>query len=220
MPRDQECRVDVAHRLLRLAIAAAMVTGVVLPIAAKVARPLGPADRGTHATSNVTRPSELPDHQSLTAGKVTRPQAAAGPRFEVSFAATARAEAVTGRVYVAISRDNQRPPIQQAGQPGVPLFSKRGWARRRARPAVIDATDFGHPLQSLRDLPAGRVLGAAVRERLHAVRARGRPHRLAAHGPVGGAAVEPLARQPLRRPGQGAPGRTTRRTGVGSCATR
>src|SRR4051794_38507014 len=53
-----------------------------------------------------------------------QPPAAGGPRIEVSFAQGARAEAVTGMVYVAISRDNQHSPIEQADPQGVPLFSK------------------------------------------------------------------------------------------------
>ena len=53
-----------------------------------------------------------------------RQAARGGPRIEILFAKEARAEAVTGRVYVAISRDNQRPPIEQADPTGVPLFSK------------------------------------------------------------------------------------------------
>ena len=80
---------------------------------------------------------------------------APGLRFEISFDRTARAEAVTGRVYVAISRDNQRPPIQQVGATGVPLFSHAVETLAPGQAAVIDARDLGHPVQSLRDLPPG-----------------------------------------------------------------
>jgi len=81
---------------------------------------------------------------------------AGGPlRFEIAFAPAARSEAVTGRVYVAISRDNQRPPIQQAGPTGVPLFGANIEGLAPGQVAVIDASTFGHPLQSLRDLPPG-----------------------------------------------------------------
>ena len=79
-----------------------------------------------------------------------------GPRVEISFAPAARAEPVTGMVYLAISRDNQTPPIQQTDPEGVPLFSKyveqlqpgaRGDARRRrSRPSASP---------SLSDIPAG-----------------------------------------------------------------
>ena len=84
------------------------------------------------------------------------PQAAAsGPRIEISFAAEARAEAVTGMVYVAISRDNQRPPIEQTAPTGVPLFSKFVEGLAPGAVAAIGPADRGHPLASLRDLPAG-----------------------------------------------------------------
>lgn len=91
------------------------------------------------------------------AGGVAVSSAEGGLRFEISFAASARAEPVTGRVYVAISRENpsQRPPIQQASPTGVPLFSKSVDALRPGQPATIDAGDPGHPLASLRDIPDG-----------------------------------------------------------------
>ena len=85
------------------------------------------------------------------------PPAARGPRFEVTFARSARAEPLTGRVYVAISRESSpdRPPIRQASPTGVPLFSHAVDALNPGQTAVVDASDFGHPIQSLRDLPAG-----------------------------------------------------------------
>ena len=51
------------------------------------------------------------------------------PRIEVAFTSQARAEPVTGMVYVAVSRDNQRTPIEQAGPTGVPLFDVRRESR-------------------------------------------------------------------------------------------
>ena len=48
---------------------------------------------------------------------------AEGPQFTVTIPASVRGEAVTGRVYVAISRTNDRTPIQQADTNGVPLFA-------------------------------------------------------------------------------------------------
>jgi hypothetical protein len=79
----------------------------------------------------------------------------AGPRFEITFTTAARAEPVTGRVYVAISRTNERTPIQQTSPTGAPLFSRAVDGLAPGQPAGIDAGDFGHPLASLRDLPAG-----------------------------------------------------------------
>jgi hypothetical protein len=92
-------------------------------------------------------------------------QAARGLRFEISFSSGVRTEPVTGRIYVAVSRElaapghfngaSAVPPIQQVGPVGVPLFSHAVEALAPDRPGIIDAADFGHPLQSLRDLPAG-----------------------------------------------------------------
>jgi hypothetical protein len=81
----------------------------------------------------------------------TRPS----PRVEISFAAGARAEPVTGMVYLAISRDNQSAPIQQTDPEGVPLFSKYVEGLKPGAPVVLDAGDRGHPLRSLADVPAG-----------------------------------------------------------------
>ena len=112
----------------------------------------------------------------------------------VTFAAAARAEPVTGRVYVAISRTNDRDPDpadrhhRRAAVRGERRVAGAGGRRavRRRRP--------GYPVKSLRDCPAATT-GAAVRQRLHEVRARRRPHRVAAHGSVGGAELETIARQ-------------------------
>ena len=45
-----------------------------------------------------------------------------GPGFTISFPAGAHAGPITGRVYVAISKTNDRAPIQQTDTTGVPLF--------------------------------------------------------------------------------------------------
>jgi hypothetical protein len=77
--------------------------------------------------------------------------------FEIVVDRTARAEPTTGRVYVAISRTNdaRRTPIEQAGQTGVPLFGVSVDALVPGKSVLVDARAFGHPLQSLRDLPRG-----------------------------------------------------------------
>src|SRR5262245_20839725 len=78
-----------------------------------------------------------------------------GPRVEISFAAAARSAPVTGRVYVAISRVNDRSPIQQADSTGAPLFGKNVDVLAPDTPATIGADDLGHPVASLREIPAG-----------------------------------------------------------------
>jgi len=78
-----------------------------------------------------------------------------GPRVEIVFSKDARSEPVTGMVYVAISRDNARSPIEQTSPTGVPLFSRYVEGLGPGSAATITSEDRGHPLQSLRDLPAG-----------------------------------------------------------------
>ena len=85
-----------------------------------------------------------------------RQQAAApGPRVEITFTSAARAEPVTGMVYVAVSRDNRRTPIEQASPTGVPLFSHYVEALTPGAVVSISSEDRGYPLTSLKDLPAG-----------------------------------------------------------------
>ena len=85
------------------------------------------------------------------------PAAAQGPRFEISFARSAHADPITGRVYVAISRvaDSANTPIRQTGETGVPLFGVNVDNLAPNTSATIDAAAFGHPVRSLRDIPAG-----------------------------------------------------------------
>src|SRR4051812_29836277 len=84
-----------------------------------------------------------------------RPLAQTGPRIEVTIASAARGEPTTGMVYVAIGRDNQRTPIDQASPTGAPLFSKYIDAVRPGTVVALTSADRGHPLASLADLPAG-----------------------------------------------------------------
>src|SRR3954471_22680469 len=78
-------------------------------------------------------------------------------RVEISFARAAHAEPITGRVYLALSRTSSAAstPIQQTGETGVPLFGMDVSNLAAGAPAVIDANTFGHPVRSLRDIPAG-----------------------------------------------------------------
>ncbi|HWG35892.1 MAG TPA: alpha/beta hydrolase-fold protein [Gemmatimonadaceae bacterium] len=86
------------------------------------------------------------------------PSAAAGPRFEISFTGQAHSGPVTGRVYVAISRlaDTAGTPITRTGETGDPLFGVNVENLAPGQTAIIDASAFGHPVRSLRDIPAGR----------------------------------------------------------------
>jgi hypothetical protein len=81
--------------------------------------------------------------------------AAAEQRFEVSFPVAAHAEPVTGRIYVMVSRTNEREPRLQIGRTGVPFFGRDVEALVPGETGIIDATDLGAPVASLRDIPAG-----------------------------------------------------------------
>jgi len=90
-----------------------------------------------------------------TAATLARQASGPGPRIEISVPGSAHAQPITGRVYVAISKTNDRAPIQQADSTGSPLFGKNVEALAPGAAAVIGADDFGHPVASLRDIPAG-----------------------------------------------------------------
>ncbi len=81
--------------------------------------------------------------------------AANGPTIEVAFSARAHAAPVTGRVYVAISRDDDKPPIEQTDITGVPLFGHDVTGLAPGQAVAIGGEDDGAPLTRLRDLPAG-----------------------------------------------------------------
>jgi hypothetical protein len=83
------------------------------------------------------------------------PGRTSGPRIEISFTAAAHAQPITGMVYVALSRDNRTPPIQQTDPDGVPLFSKYVEQLAPGAAVTFDTGYRGHPLASLRDVPAG-----------------------------------------------------------------
>jgi putative esterase len=82
-------------------------------------------------------------------------QKPSGVRVAISFARAVRAEPVTGMVYLAIGRDNQKPPIDQVAPAGAPLFSKYVEHLEPGAQVVFTAGDGGHPVGNLRDIPAG-----------------------------------------------------------------
>jgi hypothetical protein len=113
----------------------------------------------------------------ISAAAGAAPPARKGVHVRISFPAAARAEPITGRVYVAIARvpaqtaapaapappAPSRPgagggPIQQAGPTGTPLFAVNIENLKPGAVAEIDGTVFGHPVQSLDDIPKGEYL--------------------------------------------------------------
>jgi hypothetical protein len=80
-----------------------------------------------------------------------------GPRFEVSFAASMRAEPITGRVFVIVSTTDAREPRLQVGFWGgqTPFFGVDVDELKPGESAVIDAGTLGYPATNLKDIPAG-----------------------------------------------------------------
>ena len=75
--------------------------------------------------------------------------------FEISFPASVHSKPITGRVYVMISRTNEKEPRLQIGRTGVPFFGRDVESMAPGSTATIDETDLGSPVASLRDIPPG-----------------------------------------------------------------
>jgi hypothetical protein len=81
---------------------------------------------------------------------------AAGPIFTVSFADAVRKDAVTGRVYVAVSRTNApQPPIRQTSTTGAPLFAVGVEGLAPGADVRFSGATEGYPVARLSALPPG-----------------------------------------------------------------
>lgn len=87
---------------------------------------------------------------------------AAGARFTVSFAAGASSEPITGRVFVALSRDSTSEPRLQVSRYGVQFFGVDVEDLRPEQPVTIDATTLGYPIASLAGVPNSAYYVQAV----------------------------------------------------------
>jgi len=76
-------------------------------------------------------------------------------RFDISYPAASNAGPITGRIYVMISRNNEREPRLQTGRLGVPFFGRDIEKLAPGQAASVDATDLGTPVESLSAIPAG-----------------------------------------------------------------
>lgn len=89
-------------------------------------------------------------------GSAIQPLLARGRlRFEISFPETTRAEPVTGRVYVMISRTNEKEPRLQLGRTGIPFFGRDVSQLSPGAAATIDESHLGSPVPSLEEIPPG-----------------------------------------------------------------
>jgi hypothetical protein len=86
----------------------------------------------------------------------SRGAAAPPPAFEVRFPASVRTEPLTGRVFVAITREEGVEPRLQVGElNGEPFFGTDVSALRPGAPARITRETAGYPLPTLDALPPG-----------------------------------------------------------------
>ncbi len=103
----------------------------------------------------------------LSCGPSDEPSAPASQsrlRFEISFpdAITSQIEEfglqvpITGRVYVIISKEDDREPRLQTGfdpATGTPIWGKNVYSLKSGEAAVIDEDGFGFPLDSIKKIP-------------------------------------------------------------------
>jgi hypothetical protein len=93
-------------------------------------------------------------------GSVAAGAPASGPRFELSFPKSARAEHADGRVFVILTRDAKKEPRLQFGKSGgqyrsVPFFGENVEGLEPGQRAIVDGRSDGYPVERLGDLPAG-----------------------------------------------------------------
>ena len=85
-------------------------------------------------------------------------------RFEISFPASAHTQPVTGRAFVAITRDAKTEPRRQVGswEDPAPLFGVDVTGLRPGQAAVIDGSALGYPVEYLAEIPAGDYYVQAI----------------------------------------------------------
>ena len=81
--------------------------------------------------------------------------AAFAQRFEISYDKAAHAGPLTGRVLLMISRTQTPEPRAQVAPNAIPIFGVDAEGLAAGQSVVIDQTTFGHPVESLSQLPAG-----------------------------------------------------------------
>ncbi len=84
--------------------------------------------------------------------------------FSISFVESAGSKPITGRVFLAVSRDAQPEPRYEAGSyfTSVPFWAKDVDQLQPEKEVIIDTNDLGYPIANLHDLPAGDYYIQAV----------------------------------------------------------
>src|SRR5690606_12360553 len=111
-----------------------------------------------------TASRELPGEPwtNVTAVEELQKNPKARMRFEIVVPPSVRSEALTGRVFVIISRSDEREPRLQVGRVGAPLFGRDVERLAPGKAAIIDGTDLGTPVHNLADIPKGEYFVQAV----------------------------------------------------------
>ncbi len=84
--------------------------------------------------------------------------------FSISFVESASHTPITGRVFLAFSRNAQPEPRYEAGSyfTSIPFWGKDVEQMQPGKDVVIDTNVLGYPIANLRDLPAGDYYVQAV----------------------------------------------------------
>lgn len=83
-------------------------------------------------------------------------------RFEISYDTTAISGPITGRVILVVARTGAPEPRFQIGPNANPIFGVDAEGLQPGQAIVIDQTTFGHPVDSLTQLPAGEYYVQAI----------------------------------------------------------
>lgn len=91
-------------------------------------------------------------------------QKSANPSFKISFTKEAHKQAITGRVILVLSKQKQPEPRYQAGSYflSAPFWGKDVSQLKPGESTVIDTTEYGYPVNNLKELPAGNYYVQAV----------------------------------------------------------
>ena len=83
-------------------------------------------------------------------------------KFEVLVPSSTVGTPITGRIFVIITKVDEREPRLQIGRTGAPFFGRDVEQLKPGQPATIDETDLGSPVESLSEIPPGEYFVQAV----------------------------------------------------------
>jgi len=111
--------------------------------------------------------------------------ARAETRFEIRYDKAVQAGPITGRIILVVARSDHPEPRFQIAPNATPIFGIDAEDLEPGQPAVIDQTIFGHPVDSLPQLPAGDYYVQAILN-VYAKCRRSDGHTLWVHWDMGG----------------------------------